>query len=232
MKASFGPLWLDNFESFNRIPFAAASIGQVHDAVLSAGVSPTGNPEPVAVKVQFPNVADSIESDLGYVKMLLTAGSLLPKGLFLGKTIQVMKSELHDECNYEREASFLSKFGSSGFLGSDGRFKVPWVWEGSTKSVLIMERVDGHSVGAAAAHELSQRDRDDVRTSRLMKAKWRLKFDRVDCNANNRSLLERTFRVPNDANGPELDELLVEPSHAPNRTGRFRGKSRIFEGVY
>jgi len=96
--------------------------------------------------------------------MLLTAGSFLPKGLFLDKTIQVMKSELHDECNYEREASFLRKFGSSGFLGSDERFKVPWVWEGSTKSVLVMERVDGHSVGAAAAHELSQRDRDDIAT--------------------------------------------------------------------
>lgn len=162
MKASFGPSWLDNFESFDRIPFAAASIGQVHNAVLSASVSPMGKPEPVAVKIQFPNIADSIESDLAYLKMLLTAGSLLPKGLFLDKTIQVMKSELHDECDYEREASFLRKFGSSDFLGTDERFKVPWVWEGSTKSVLVMERVDGHSVGAAAVHELTQRDRDDV----------------------------------------------------------------------
>jgi len=162
MKTSFGPSWLDNFESFDRIPFAAASIGQVHNAVLSASVSPTGEPEPVAVKIQFPNIVDSIESDLGYVKMLLTAGSLLPKGLFLDKTIRVMKSELHDECDYEREASYLRKFGASDFLGSDGRFKVPWVWEGSTKSVLVMELVNGHSVGAATVHELAQRDRDDV----------------------------------------------------------------------
>ena len=162
MKASFGPSWLDNFESFDRIPFAAASIGQVHNAVVSASVSPTGKPELAAVKIQFPNIADSIESDLGYVKMLLTAGSLLPKGLFLDKTIQVMKSELHDECDYEREASFLRKFGSSDFLGNDERFKVPWVWEGSTKSVLVLERVDGHSVGATAVHELAQQNRDDV----------------------------------------------------------------------
>ena len=164
MKASFGLSWLDNFESFDRIPFAAASIGQVHSAVLSARVSHTGKPEPVAVKVQFPNIADSIENDLGYVKMLLTAGSLLPKGLFLDKTIQVMKSELQDECDYEREASFLRKFGSPDFLGGDERFKVPWVWEGSKKSVLVMERVNGQSVGAAAVHELTQRDRDDVST--------------------------------------------------------------------
>ena len=43
----------------------------------------------VAVKVQFPNIANSIRSDLGYVKMLLTAGRLLPKGLFLDRTIEV-----------------------------------------------------------------------------------------------------------------------------------------------
>ena len=162
MRASFGSEWLENFESFDRIPFAAASIGQVHNAVLSSRVSPTEKPEPVAVKIQFPNIADSIESDLGYVKMLLTAGSLLPKGLFLDKTIQVMKSELHDECDYEREAAFLGKFGTLEFLGGDERFKVPWVWEGSTKSVLVMERVNGHSVGGAAVHELAQRDRNDV----------------------------------------------------------------------
>ena len=75
--------------SFDRIPFAAASIGQVHAAVLAAGVSPTGREEPVAVKVQFPNIVNSIASDLGYVKFLLTAGRLLPKGLFLDKTILV-----------------------------------------------------------------------------------------------------------------------------------------------
>jgi aarF domain-containing kinase len=89
MKSSLGPSWADHFASFDRIPFAAASIGQVHSAVLSSTSSPTGKAEPVAVKVQFPNIVNSIQSDLGYVKMLLTAGRLLPKGLFLDRTIQV-----------------------------------------------------------------------------------------------------------------------------------------------
>lgn len=89
MRKSIGPSWAENFESFERVPFAAASIGQVHRAVLTASASPTGKPAPVAVKIQFPNIANSIESDLGYVKMLLTAGRLLPKGLFLDKTISV-----------------------------------------------------------------------------------------------------------------------------------------------
>ncbi|KAK7050998.1 hypothetical protein VNI00_005110 [Paramarasmius palmivorus] len=138
---SLGPNWLDYFESFDRIPFAAASIGQVHSAVLSASASPTGKPAPVAVKIQFPNIDASIASDLGYIKMLLTAGKLLPKGLFLDKTISVMKQELTEECDYKREASYLRKF--AGYLADDKRYKVPWVWDGSTERVLVMERVNG-----------------------------------------------------------------------------------------
>jgi aarF domain-containing kinase len=73
-----------------------------------------------------------------------------------------MKEELADECNYTREASFLKLFGSLAYLGSDDRFKVPWVWEGSTDRVLVMERVNGTSVGDADINGLSTRDRNDV----------------------------------------------------------------------
>lgn len=44
MKSSLGPDWATKFTSFERVPFAAASIGQVHAAVLNASVSPTGKP--------------------------------------------------------------------------------------------------------------------------------------------------------------------------------------------
>lgn len=73
-----------------------------------------------------------------------------------------MKSELADECNYSREASFLHRFALPEFLGSDSRFKVPWVWRGSTDRVLVMERVNGVSVGGSVIDKLDQRDRDDV----------------------------------------------------------------------
>jgi|SRR6266702_337798 len=89
MTSSLGPTWRSSFANFNPIPFAAASIGQVHHATLAAQVSPTGQPERVAVKVQFPNIAESVASDLGYIRLLLTAGRLLPRGLFLDKTLTV-----------------------------------------------------------------------------------------------------------------------------------------------
>ena len=78
-----------HFTSFSRLPFAAASIGQVHTATLSASSSPTGKDEEVAIKIQFPGVVKSIESDLGYMNWLLSVGGVLPRGLFLDRTVQV-----------------------------------------------------------------------------------------------------------------------------------------------
>lgn len=78
-----------------------------------------------------------------------------------------MKGELADECDYTREASFLTQFRSPAFLGNDARFKVPWVWNASTSTVLVMEYVDGVSVGEAIVGGLSQADRDDVSSSIL-----------------------------------------------------------------
>ena len=101
MSDSLGSSWSSNFSSFDPIPFAAASLGQVHSAVLSGNASPTGKDEKVAVKIQFPDIAKSIDSDLGYLKLLLTAGKLLPKGLFLDKTLKVFvhtSTRCHKSC--------------------------------------------------------------------------------------------------------------------------------------
>jgi aarF domain-containing kinase len=76
-----------------------------------------------------------------------------------------MKEELAEECDYTREASFLRTFRSLEYLGDDSWFKVPWVWEGSTDRVLVMERVNGVSVGEAVINGWSQQDRDDARPS-------------------------------------------------------------------
>ena len=163
MSDSLGPEWESNFAFFDRVPFAAASLGQVHSAVLAAHASPTGKDERVAIKIQFPDIAKSIESDLGYLKLLLNAGSVLPRGLFLDKTLQVMKGELADECDYSREAACARFFSSEKALGKDSRFRVPWVWEGSTERVLVMQQMEGVSVGGNVVDELSQGSRDQVR---------------------------------------------------------------------
>jgi len=60
---------------------------------------------------------------------------------------QVTKEEPADECDYTREAACLRSFGSPERLGGDLRFKVPWVWDGSTNRVLVMEYIEGATVG-------------------------------------------------------------------------------------
>lgn len=162
MAESLGDDWKTKFASFEPIPFAAASLGQVHCATLAACVSPTGKEEKVAVKIQFPDIAKSIESDLSYLKLLLNAGRMLPRGLFLDKTLSVMKGELADECDYHKEAESARFFASNEGVGRDRRFRVPWIWQGSTERILVMENMDGVSVGGNVVDSLSQESRDQV----------------------------------------------------------------------
>ncbi|KAI9509005.1 ABC1-domain-containing protein [Russula earlei] len=149
------------------IPFAAASIGQVHHAILAASASPTGRPERVAIKVQLPNIAESVTSDLSDIRILLTAGRLLPRGLLLEITLAVMKKELADECNYTLEATSMRSFGSPKKRGGDASFKAQWEWEGSTDRVLVVEHVNGLSVGGDEVHHLPQAERNEIATRSL-----------------------------------------------------------------
>ncbi|KAI1005298.1 hypothetical protein K3495_g2920 [Podosphaera aphanis] len=156
---NLGPAWRDHFSSFDEIPIAAASIGQVHRAVLKS------NGIDVAVKVQYPGVAESISSDLKNLEMLLTASKLLPKGLYLDKTIANARTELAWECNYEREADYTRQFRH--LLRDDTNvFQVPEIFsEASGKQVLTMEFMNG--IGMTKIKTLSQERKDWIGTQIL-----------------------------------------------------------------
>lgn len=129
----------DLFSSFEDKPIAAASIGQVNTAVLRDSY------EPVAIKVQYPGVADSIDSDLNNLMVLMTASSMLPEGLFLDKTVANARVELKWECDYVREAQNLEKFHE--LLEPYPDFTVPKVYhEASTDKVITMERLRGQDI--------------------------------------------------------------------------------------
>jgi predicted unusual protein kinase regulating ubiquinone biosynthesis (AarF/ABC1/UbiB family) len=76
--------------------------------------------------------------------------------------LQVVKDELADECDYSREASFIKLYGAPECLGEDARSKVPWVWPGSTERVLVMEHMEGVSIGDAVIGGLPQVKRHEV----------------------------------------------------------------------
>lgn len=78
-------------------PFAAASIGQVHEAVLTDG-------RHVAIKMQYDGIANSIDSDLNNLKRVSDLIGVFPRGLYIDELIKSTRKELHWEVDYEREA--------------------------------------------------------------------------------------------------------------------------------
>jgi aarF domain-containing kinase len=77
----------------------------VHRAVLHDGTH-------VAVKVQYPGVAESIDSDINNLLSLLNMTGLVPKGLYVERVLEVAKKELTWECDYEREADCSERFAT------------------------------------------------------------------------------------------------------------------------
>ncbi|TGO68916.1 hypothetical protein BOTNAR_0018g00390 [Botryotinia narcissicola] len=178
--ANLGPEWRDLFGEFEEVPLAAASIGQVHRATLKS----TG--AKVAVKIQYPGVADSIDSDLNNLAILLTASRLLPIGLFLDKTIANARTELGWECDYIREAECGLRFQEL-LADEEDVFVVPKVFsEASGKQVLTMEYMEG--VGVTRVQSFTQEQRDWIGTQILrlcLRDITEFKYMQIDPNLTN-----------------------------------------------
>jgi predicted unusual protein kinase regulating ubiquinone biosynthesis (AarF/ABC1/UbiB family) len=160
MSKELGSEWMSNFKDFDPIPIAAASIGQVHAATLAS------TNEMVVIKIQYPGVAESIDSDLSNLKALVTFSNLLPRGLYLDNTIKVTKEELAWECDYIREAENTIRFKQ--LLQGDGRYKVPSVVKDlCTQRVLVSERLQGRVLSKAV--DESQDLRNKVKYQWLFK---------------------------------------------------------------
>lgn len=158
--ANLGQDWRELFTSFEEKPFAAASIGQVHKATLRS------NGKEVAVKIQYPGVRSSIDSDLNNLSLLLTASQLLPKGLFLDKTIANARTELGWECDYGREAKACIRFKDDLLGDEKDIFLVPTVYtEASGMDVLTAEFM--HGKGVTKIPNLSQEERNWIGTQIL-----------------------------------------------------------------
>ncbi|KAI0471948.1 ABC1-domain-containing protein [Xylariaceae sp. FL0804] len=193
LTASLGPQWRDLFEEFEETPMAAASIGQVHSARLKS----TG--EKVAVKIQFPGVADSINSDLDNLSMLLTASKMLPKGLYLDKTIANARTELGWECDYERELACGRRYREL-LADEPDVFTVPRLFaEASGRHVLTMEFLEGSGVVTRAGKQsLTQEQRDWIGTQLLrlcLRELAEFRFMQTDPNWTNFLYNARTRRL-------------------------------------
>lgn len=153
----WGPDWRTRFARFDATPMAAASIGQVHRAVTKDG-------RDLAIKVQYPGVAQSIDSDVDNVATLLRVSGLLPKELDIAPLLAVAKVQLAEEADYRREGEQMARYGA--LLAGEHDYVVPRLdAEFTTGQVLAMDFVAGQPVETLV--DAPQEERDRVMTALL-----------------------------------------------------------------
>jgi len=179
LSSELGPSWRSNFSEFNEIPFAAASIGQVHYAKSKEGID-------LAIKVQYPGVKESIDSDLNNLKSLMLYTNLFPKTMFLDQLIENTKVELLEECDYLKEAEKQNIYAK--YISNLRGLYVPKIIDHLTTSrVLTSEFVKGSSLDFAAIN-CSQETRNSI-GERIMiltlEELFKYKFMQTDPNPAN-----------------------------------------------
>ena len=148
---AFGPDWRDRLRDFEEKPFAAASIGQVHRLT-------THNGRPAVLKVQYPGVAESIDSDVDNLSTLLRVSGLLPKYFDVTPLLAEVKEQLREEADYLQEAKYLNAFVRA--LGDDERFLLPRVVPAlTTERVLGLTYVPGEPIESVLEEDQEERDR-------------------------------------------------------------------------
>ncbi len=151
LNAEWGAGWNKQFRRFDMRPFAAASIGQVHKAVTQDGIE-------LAIKVQYPGVRPSIDSDVDNIAALMRLPGLLPRGMDLSPLLTEAKRQLHDEADYLAEAQNLARFGTL-LTGSD-MFVLPDLHPAlCTPQVLAMTFVDSAPLDSLVDAPQALRDR-------------------------------------------------------------------------
>jgi len=192
MEKELGEDWRDRFQRFDDLPFAAASIGQVHRASVRTDHSGEGTDDSmqVVVKVQYPGVANSIESDLSNLSMLITMSRMAPPGLFIERVIDVGRKELTVECDYIQEMENqkkMKKYIQTDKELTEARFVVPNVIEDlSTAEVLTTEYCPGGTIDKVMFLDQDERNRIARNILRLtMKELFVWRFMQTDPNWGN-----------------------------------------------
>ena len=151
LERAWGQNWRSRFRTFNDDAFAAASIGQVHEAVDLSG-------RRLAVKIQYPGIAQSIDSDVNNAASLLRLFKLIPEALEIQPLLETARQQLHDEANYELEAHYLNTYRER--LDSNEVFQLPEVIdELSTRDVLTMTFLEGDGIETLRQANTTTRDR-------------------------------------------------------------------------
>ncbi len=138
MKTELGADWETKFKSFGQQAAAAASLGQVHKAILHDG-------REVACKLQYPDMDSAIAADLSQLKLLFSLYESYDQSIQTNNIHHELKDRLYEELDYEREARQCNLYRY--MLRDEKSVHVPEVVsELSTKRLLTATWLEGGKI--------------------------------------------------------------------------------------
>ncbi|WP_379550083.1 ABC1 kinase family protein [Qipengyuania sp. DGS5-3] len=188
LREQWGPDWRKQFRRFEPRPIAAASIGQVHRAV-------TRDNRTLAIKVQYPGIAQSIDSDVDNVATLLSVSGLLPKHLNLDPLLAAAKEQLHEEADYEREGAMMQAYAK--LLKDEPDFVIPELDESLTRErILAMSFEPGSAIESLTEEPQEARNQLFAKMMRLVARElFEFGFMQTDPNFANFRYNRETGRI-------------------------------------
>ncbi len=154
MKSELGPDWQSKFTSFERDAAAAASLGQVHRAVLPDGTD-------VACKLQYPDMSSAVEADLRQLAWAFGVYRSYDKAIDPSGVFEELSARLREELDYIREARHLRLYDE--MLAQETVVHIPPVHEEfSSQRLLTMTWVNGTPLMDFIRGGASVEDRETV----------------------------------------------------------------------
>ncbi len=162
MQAELGSHWRERFSEFDLKPAAAASLGQVHRARSLEG-------EPLACKLQYPEMASAVETDLSQLDLLFSLHRRIGAAIDTREIANEIRERVREELDYHREARVAELYG---LMLADRPFvRVPRVEKSlSTRRLLTLQWLDGEPL--PAFENAPQEARDAIAVG-LFEAWWR-----------------------------------------------------------
>ena len=136
MKNELGIDWLNSFYSFEKVARKAASLGQVHKAIIKK------NMQSVACKLQYPDMEAAIKADLKQLKLILKIYKQIDNSIITEDIYDELKERLIEEVDYEREARHISYYNM--IFKKNNFINIPnTISSLSTSKLLTMSWLDG-----------------------------------------------------------------------------------------
>ncbi|MFC3125925.1 ABC1 kinase family protein [Pseudoroseomonas globiformis] len=220
MSTELGADWEARFAQFGRSAAAAASLGQVHRAMLPDGTD-------VACKLQYPDMPSVVEADLRQLKIAMGIFARMDDAIQHDDVYLELCDRLREELDYSREAAQMKLYGS--MLAGEASIKTPQPIDGyCTHRLLTMNWLEGRPILDRLAEEPSLEERNAYATA-LFRA-WYLPFYRYgvihgDPHLGNYQIRQPTADSPAGINLMDFGAIRIFPASF------LRGVIMLYEAI-